>query len=722
MERACDSCRRKKLRCSREFPTCSKCTENKWGCHYSPRQSRSPLTRAHLTNVETKLARLEMLFEEIFPDTSVETVLDDPKSVKLRQFARSARGAKGEFPSPEIEKRSSTSSSTLTSSLSQQPPVNQLPRDPLNGFEWSEENDVDVFKDDGMGTMNVSINNKGFFGAGSNSTILRALYVTDAFLDVLRGPLSTHDPSILHSSDVTAVYVDAYFTLFHPNFPIVDEPSFRMWYADQVMPDSTDVWQLLLNAALALGALCVDGENSDADIHFYKKAKSHLNSTIFESGSHPLLAALALLSIYARKRNKPNASWNYLGFAASMAISLGLHREVNEANKADKRALELRRRMFWTLYAYDFDVAIAFGRPRQLPGLKDVDTLLPSVSDSSDTVADRSAVISSCVIENAKVVRLYLELSDKAVYTNEEEKPLLLSTMLELEKRIETNIATLPKFLGSQFDERQASIDLQNTWFPLCRYRVFWMYQNLITTLFRPFFLKLLSGQRLGIDHGDSIKCSAVCHKAATQTIHSVADFIEHYEVTTLSAWHATYFLMNATVVPAVGLIVDPNAPDGGQWRQNVIHARNCFEKLSGKNATAEKFIKVINSMCGYLLNDIDHRSPRSLTISNIVQNAGQEQQSLTTTPSANILELVKELSAPDPTRSNVSPDINMFQGENSASYTPPYLDNTRHGNVFPDWNDQSVQTLFNTNTSVTSAFNTTTLDDIVKYIFNDGD
>ncbi|SCU99111.1 LAFA_0G22056g1_1 [Lachancea sp. 'fantastica'] len=728
MELACDSCRKKKLRCSREFPTCSKCVENNWECHYSPRQTRSPLTRAHLTSVENKLSRLEALFEEIFPDASVEKILDDPKSVKLRQIARNSKG--GRSITPEVEKRSSTShsnsastsTSTLTSTLSQQPPVNQLPRDPLHGFEWSEESDSEVFKDDGMGTMNVSINNKGFFGAGSNSTILRALYVTDAFLEVRRGPLSTHDPSVLHSRDVTAVYVDAYFTFFHPTFPIVDEPSFRLWYTDQLVPDSTDVWQLLLNAVLALGALCIDGENSDADIHFYRNAKSYLSSTIFESGSHPLLAALALMSKCARKRNKPNACWNYMGFAASMAISLGLHREVNEANKADKKALELRRRMFWTLYAYDFDVALAFGRPRQLPGLKDVDTLLPSGSDASDRAADRTAVISSCVVENAKLVRLSLEIADKAVYFNEEERPLLLSTVLELERRIDTNIGTLPKSLGSQFEQWQPRIDPHGTWFPLCRYLVIWMYQNLTTTIFRPFFLKLLSGQKLGIDHHDSVNCSAVCHKAASQTIRSVADFIEQYEVTTLSAWHATYFLMNAAIVPAVGLIVDPNAPDGGQWRQNVMLARNCFEKLSSKNATAEKFIKVINSMCGYLLNDIDHRSPRSLTISNILQTAGQEQQISSATPSANLLELISELSPPEPSRSKASPDINMFQNENSASYTPPYLDNTQNYTVFPNWNDQSVQTLFNTNTNGTSAFNTTTMDDIMRYIFNDGD
>ncbi|SCU81095.1 LAME_0B05644g1_1 [Lachancea meyersii CBS 8951] len=713
MELACDSCRKKKLKCSREFPKCSKCAHNKWECHYSPRQVRSPLTRAHLTDVENRLSQMETLFEELFPDSNLKDVLDNPKRSKLRQLAESSKAQLSVFKVQKI--------STLKSPLSQQPPPNQLPKDPLNGYEWSEENDSDVFKDDGMGTMNVSINHKGFFGAGSNSAILRALYATDSLIEVRREPLRTHDLNSLGSEIATATYVDAYFTYFHPTFPIVDEPSFRRWFSIQAATSATDAWQILLNAILAIGSWCVDGENSYADVHFYKKAKSYLSSTMFETGSHSLLASLALLSKCARKRNKPNACWNYMGFAASMAVSLGLHREANEVVQVDRATLEIRRRMFWTLYTYDFDIALAFGRPRQFPGLKDIDISLPAGVDVDQQMTDKSAVVFSCLVENAKLVKLSLEFSDETAISNGEKKPFLISSVLKLEEKVKSNVDSLPNLFGAQFQQWQAKVDPQGTWFPLCKFRILWMYQNLTTTLFRPFFLNMLSGQTAGIDHKDSVQCLSVCLNAASQTIRSISDFIEQYELTTISAWYITYYLMNAAIIPAVGLLIEPIAPHGGNWRQEIIQARNCFEKLSSRNATAEKFIKVINNMCGYLLSDLDHRFPRSPTIANILQS--ENPQFSTATPaSANLMEFMNVLSPAAAAKSRLSSDTDMFQMETPPSNTSPFPANRQDNTMFPDWNDQSVQTLFNINTNGTNAFNTTTMDDILRHIFNDGD
>ncbi|CCH62123.1 hypothetical protein TBLA_0G01800 [Henningerozyma blattae CBS 6284] len=74
-DQACDSCRLKKLKCSKEKPKCAKCLKNIWECCYSPRAKRSPLTRNHLTKVENRLSILELLFREIFPQTDIEKIL-----------------------------------------------------------------------------------------------------------------------------------------------------------------------------------------------------------------------------------------------------------------------------------------------------------------------------------------------------------------------------------------------------------------------------------------------------------------------------------------------------------------------------------------------------------------------------------------------------------------------------------------------------------------------
>lgn len=67
IEQACDSCRKRKLKCSKEYPKCLKCIQHKWCCSYSPRTVRSPLTRAHLTEVENKLAHVMQILRYLLP-------------------------------------------------------------------------------------------------------------------------------------------------------------------------------------------------------------------------------------------------------------------------------------------------------------------------------------------------------------------------------------------------------------------------------------------------------------------------------------------------------------------------------------------------------------------------------------------------------------------------------------------------------------------------------
>ncbi|CAX44256.1 regulatory protein GAL4 homologue, putative [Candida dubliniensis CD36] len=83
IEQACDSCRKRKLKCSKEFPRCSKCIQHKWCCSYSPRTIRSPLTRAHLTEVETRVTQLEGILRYLLPSENIDDMINDHDKVIL---------------------------------------------------------------------------------------------------------------------------------------------------------------------------------------------------------------------------------------------------------------------------------------------------------------------------------------------------------------------------------------------------------------------------------------------------------------------------------------------------------------------------------------------------------------------------------------------------------------------------------------------------------------
>lgn len=71
IEQACDSCRKRKLKCSKEFPQCSKCAQHGWDCSYSPRTVRSPLTRANMTMVENRSRQLLDMLRYLLPSAVV---------------------------------------------------------------------------------------------------------------------------------------------------------------------------------------------------------------------------------------------------------------------------------------------------------------------------------------------------------------------------------------------------------------------------------------------------------------------------------------------------------------------------------------------------------------------------------------------------------------------------------------------------------------------------
>lgn len=84
IEQACDSCRKRKLKCSKSLPKCLKCQQHNWCCNYSPKTIRSPLTRIHLTQVENKLEELKDIVGWLLP-IDVDQLDQHNYKAKLKQ-------------------------------------------------------------------------------------------------------------------------------------------------------------------------------------------------------------------------------------------------------------------------------------------------------------------------------------------------------------------------------------------------------------------------------------------------------------------------------------------------------------------------------------------------------------------------------------------------------------------------------------------------------------
>lgn len=113
-------------------------------------------------------------------------------------------------------------------------------------------------------------------------------------------PINYHIPHLLTSSVISSILIDAYFTYYHPSYPVLHEPTFRLKCADMSMVPETSSWRLIYHMVLTVGAFTShagsNGEDIDLDLRIWNLARGGLSTTsILESGTLERVQALALM-------------------------------------------------------------------------------------------------------------------------------------------------------------------------------------------------------------------------------------------------------------------------------------------------------------------------------------------------------------------------------------------------------------------------------------------
>lgn len=101
------------------------------------------------------------------------------------------------------------------------------------------------------------------------------------------------------------------------------------------------------------------------------------------------MQALALFLVHARNLPKPGNSWSLSSMILTRAIELDYHRSSNKIvlppNQQNVLAIELRKRVFWSILGIQVTIAVKMGRPLAI-SVKDMDVELPhAILDSEIT-------------------------------------------------------------------------------------------------------------------------------------------------------------------------------------------------------------------------------------------------------------------------------------------------------------------------------------------------
>lgn len=761
IEQACDSCRKRKLKCSKSLPKCSKCLEHSWECSYSPKQIRSPLTRSHLTEVETRVSHLEQLLSQLFPGWDIDKLLQHRNNYRIRELLQNASAVPSSNAAPiHPDLGSSTNIEAISNTLTiTSPPTSQSPTQNLQHsqvsalnidktpssltpastastgpsfsmgspsgsmlppvsetfFQWYEADESMGTSYLGKGSMRywlnqtLASNNLQELATNARNSLVsqqqqqqqqqqhhhHQQQATNAINnDINHNTPATSlnisitsktkqsagtdesDPSYLTQSDTTSHYIDAFFKHYHAFYPLIDKDKFFAQYNDQIQPANMDIWQILLNTVLALGSWCLKS-NSAHDAFYFENATSYLSAVVFETGSIDLTVALILLTQYVYKIHKPNTAWNLLGLASHMATSLALHRDLPHLPAHDQ---QIRRAIWWTIYCTECHFSLEMGRPLQLPNFQSMDVPLPEISDTLEEPS-----IYSSLVQESQWAQLVQQITSSSQYTAKD--------CLKWFDRIQEFVEKWP-IPANDADTKDMDED-ELDWIPLAKFRPAWMCHCSIVSLLSRFLHDTISADP------NVLKCKELCFQLANRTIVSIANFVRNHRYNSLSCWYSTHYLVRSTLIPLSYLSeLNPQHPQLNSIKNQLTTAHEVAEILSQESTLAAQFDKLLLKNCSDILQ-------KETTTKNLPPPTPSLQ-------SASFSDLLSLWS----TNTDDIPR-NPPQMQQSTMITDSLLQSSttqmRPPNNNSGWHD--INNFLNPSTQ--NLFNTTTMDDVYNYIFD---
>tara|TARA_R110002003_G_scaffold68_27_gene6269 strand:- start:3030 stop:5210 length:2181 start_codon:yes stop_codon:yes gene_type:complete len=626
-EQACNECRRRKARCDKTLPECGPCRRNRRHCLYE-RHSKTPLTRKYLTQVEEQLRRA--LAQATRAEQRAQLA-----DARVRQLeANDNTGLAVDVLAPS-ENNVTTGDPSVLDGPPMEVPLEGPPSGPAD-FSWDEQSQDptgpcepdaagasahtsprdDERVVDGMASLTVDESEAGYLGVASGAAMLRLLLpdaqpqqhaYKKASAAAQSAPENGHwlETPLWDALDLGAVDLDAaihaYFGLFHNSYPLVEEHTFRAQYAQVIPRPSGRSWHALAFIVAAIGHFTTATGPSDTDRKLFMAAKSNLTIDSLEQGNITLVQTLTLMSNYLQKRNKPNSGYNYLGLALHMAIGLGLHKEFHDWDISPLN-MEIRRRVWWSIFVFNVGAAVTFGRPLAWPN-KNVEVHLPlNVSDRSLTnlsrtlpgEADHVTTFSSVIMQS----KFHMLTND--IYTRVISMPFPSAS--ELVRLDDTLIGNWESSVPEWY-RQDASMPSQ---FATSHAIMWWRLRNFRIIMYRPYVIRRVLQARS--QDGVEVVPAAVqeayhrCLREAEGSILAISDFWSSSPSTRMSAWYALYFLFQASLIPCVCLRNEPTASTSDNWRTQISRTLLTMQLLSSVNPSAQECYNVLQRLCGPFL------------------------------------------------------------------------------------------------------------------------
>ncbi|KAK8086063.1 hypothetical protein PG994_001037 [Apiospora phragmitis] len=343
---ACDRCRSFKKKCSRTFPVCSLCASAGQRCSFSTPASS---TNAQIHHLRARVEWLSRYINEALPigPAGIEAVETGTDISELLLLQGTSPGLSQNGQSPAA----SAMSAVAARQAQQLQQHRQLP--PMH-----EDHPM---MDHTQSTVEVNMNNSQPASSPDHHSIAHGS--VESYSDA-RSVTSTMTAQRLPQDAAARRFVDAYFRNVNRAYPFVDR--------NKILHDLERAGQIPDDTALRF------------DVAYSDIIQECLCRESIES-----IQILVLLALYSLFDPAGASAWSIVGIVSRQAMLLGLSRRASDETTLSATAIELRHRLFWSIYVLDRMMATSLGLPVALTD-ENMDVPLPGLTVEEFASAERS--------------------------------------------------------------------------------------------------------------------------------------------------------------------------------------------------------------------------------------------------------------------------------------------------------------------------------------------
>ncbi|KAF7547513.1 hypothetical protein G7Z17_g7676 [Cylindrodendrum hubeiense] len=356
---ACNACRRRKLRCSREAPACQHCRKTGCECIYEAKKAKPGMKAGAIENLHRRLGKSfnPLFFPTELPANQQRHGDTLERSVARQQTSLDSLQAESEAPSQQTH---DSGAHNILSFLATE----------LRKFNGTS-----------------STHSKSSPRRGENGGPAKRRRINDHTFEK-----HVLDNTITDLADEKALegVLQSYFNHVHPWIPIIHEGRFRKRLGDEVERDKLHL--VLQSMMLVASRYLVDEDTSNSIPRSIEDSESYRDWVVSKAMKHlsvENLQALLIIAFNDIGNGQASQAWPLVGSLTRMVEYLQLTVEHDEAERPsfsqpykslstpkDWTEAEERRRVFWNVFSLDRFCSVCMGWNTSLTS-DDVNRRLP---------------------------------------------------------------------------------------------------------------------------------------------------------------------------------------------------------------------------------------------------------------------------------------------------------------------------------------------------------